>query len=472
MVGQEKYRSPKNFYEVLGVEKSASKSDIVKAYRKLAKKYHPDRPGGDKQEFQCISEAYAVLSDEKKRRVYDYDQRRKNHASKDIPSSPVEEMFKSMFSSNVFNMSSKGSIHSPRPPPNKSTVKGRGGVLNPTNFQVSLTLEELYHGIVKSYRVQRKRVRYPEPFSKDNCFDPCPLCKTSGHVTSVRRFGNSVVQQSSTCQNCNGDGWTVKPGIETYSETSKVNVRIERGMKAGDVVVLKGESDEEIGFDKGDIHIIVQEKEHPRYIRKGNDLLAKVTVNLVDALCGCTPVLPRLADAFKKRPDGTLEKNLSSVPLEIKTNPGSVIKPGTVGRLRGEGMPIRGAVPDEGSKAGSDPMDSIYEYNEDDELWDGITAESNTLRGRVPKTHGDLYIVFEVEFPETVNTEQTGRIRETIERATNSQQEEGGKNFGLFNSFFKNSNKRRSRSRSDARYVELNVPLGEFGSNNPRSSKL
>ena len=66
MVGQEKYRSPKNFYEVLGVEKSASKSDIVKAYRKLAKKYHPDRPGGDKQEFQCISEAYAVLSDEKK----------------------------------------------------------------------------------------------------------------------------------------------------------------------------------------------------------------------------------------------------------------------------------------------------------------------------------------------------------------------------------------------------------------------
>ena len=90
----------------------------------------------------------------------------------------------------------------------------------------------------------------------------------------------------------------------------------------------------------------------------------------------------------------------------------------------------------------------------------------------MPKTHGDLYIVFEVEFPETVDTVQTERIRETIERATNSQQEKGGKNFGLFNSFFKNSNKRRSRSRSDARYVELNVPLGEFGSNNPRRSKL
>jgi len=287
-------------YETLGVSKTATASEIKKAYRKLAVKHHPDK-GGDEALFKEVSAAYEILSDTEKREKYD--KYGLEGVAEDGPGGRgADDLF------NVFFGGRGRRSSGPR--------KGED-VTHP----LKVSLEDLYNGKTVKLAIHRQ-VIIGEP-------KQCRDCNGQGVVIEMRQIALGMVQQvQRRCATCGGTGYK----CQTKKERKVLEVSIDKGMKHNSKIVFRGLGDEKPNMEPGDIVFVVQEKDHDVYKRKGADLLVTKTLSLNEAICGFEWSV----------------KALDGRQLIIKSTPGEVIKPEAdnttpfVKIVANEGMPSLG----------------------------------------------------------------------------------------------------------------------------------
>ena len=321
----------RDYYEVLGVDKSASADEIKKAYRKLAVKYHPDKNPGDKEaeeKFKEAAEAYSILSDADKKARYD----QFGHAGVDGAAPDFSGGFGNL--NDILNDLFGGAFG--------GGFSGFGGGFGGGRQQqrvyrgrdirvrVKLTLEEIAKGVEKEISIE-KSVPCPECGGKGakNSSDikTCSACNGTGQV---QRVANSIFGQTvtySTCQQCGGEGKVITnpcrscggSGLVRKRETIKV--KIPAGVEAGMQLTIQGQGHaaKNNGIN-GDLLVVIEEQEHPNLKREGNNLYYTKVISMPDAILGAEVEVPCL--------DG---------PYKIKVDAGT--QSGTVVRLRNKGLP-------------------------------------------------------------------------------------------------------------------------------------
>ena len=324
----------RDYYEVLGVDKSASADEIKKAYRKLAIKYHPDKNPGNKEaeeKFKEAAEAYSVLSDADKKAKYD----QFGHAGVDGAGPDFSGGFGNLndILNDLFGGAFGGGFGG-----GFGGFGGFGGGQRrervyrgrDIRVRVKLTLEEIARGVEKEISIE-KNVPCPDCGGRGarNSSDikTCPACNGTGQV---QRVVNSFLGQTvtySTCQQCGGEGKVISNPCHTCNGTGLVRqretikVKIPAGVEAGMQMTVQGEGHaaKNNGIN-GDLLVVIEEQEHPDFRREGSNLLYTKVISVVDAMLGCEVEIPCL--------DGK---------QKIKVEPGT--QSGTVTRLRGKGLP-------------------------------------------------------------------------------------------------------------------------------------
>ena len=328
----------RDYYEVLGVSKTASADEIKKAYKKLALQYHPDRNPDNKEaeeKFKEVAEAYSILSDADKKARYDqFGHAGVEGAGPDFSggfgnlNDILNDLFGGAFGGGFgggfggFGGGFGGQRGGQR---QQRVYRGRD-----IRVRVKLTLEEIAKGVEKEISIE-KSVPCHECGGKGakNSADikTCPGCNGTGQV---QRVVNSVLGQTvtySTCQQCGGEGKVISnpcrscggTGLVRKRETVKVN--IPPGVEAGMQLTVQGggHAAKNNGIN-GDLLVVIEEQEHPNLKRDGNNLYYTKIVSLPDAILGAEVEVPCL--------DG---------PYKIKVDAGT--QSGTVVRLRGKGLP-------------------------------------------------------------------------------------------------------------------------------------
>ena len=320
--------SKRDYYEVLGVSRNASDSDLKKAYRRLAMKYHPDRNAGAEaeQKFKEAKEAYEVLNDPKKRSAYD----QFGHAGVDagagfgggqgdFGSGSFSDIFGDVFGDIFGGGGGRGGgrrVH-------------RGADLR---YDLSLTLEEAVAG-------KEVKIRIPTMVDCQFCggsgakpgtsAKTCPTCSGSGQVRMQQGFFS--IQQ--TCPQCRGVGTVIEEpcghcrGKGKIQEQKTLSVKVPAGVDTGDRIRLSGEGEPgSQGGHAGDLYVQVLVKEHPIFTREDNHLFCEVPIGFVTAALGGELQVPTLNG-----------KVVLKIPAGTQT--------GKMFRMRGKGVkPVRGGV--------------------------------------------------------------------------------------------------------------------------------
>ena len=321
----------RDYYEVLGVSKSADATEIKKAYRKLALKYHPDKNPGDKEaeeKFKEAAEAYDVLSNEEKRRRYD----QFGHAG--VGGAGQGGFGGGMSMDDIFSQfgdifGSFGGF---------SGFGGFGGgrsarrVNRGTNLRVKvkMNLQEIATGIEKKIKV-KKYVACQHcngTGAKDGkSYSTCSTCKGSGQVTRVQNTILGAMQTTSTCPTCEGEGKIINEkctfcnGEGVLMPEEVISINIPAGVGEGMQLSLSGKGNAaRRGGVNGDLIVLIEEEEHPELVRDGNDLLYNVFIGYPEAVLGETVEIPTIEGKVK-------------VKIEAGTQPGKIL------RLRGKGLP-------------------------------------------------------------------------------------------------------------------------------------
>ena len=301
----------RDYYEVLGVSKSADATEIKKAYRKLALKYHPDKNPGDKEaeeKFKEAAEAYDVLSNEEKKRRYD----QFGHAG-------VGGAGQGGFG----GFSGFGGFGGGR---------GSRRVNRGTNLRVKvkMSLQEIATGIEKKIKV-KKYVACQHcngTGARDGkSYSTCSTCKGSGQVTRVQNTILGAMQTTSTCPTCEGEGKIINEkctfcnGEGVLMSEEVISINIPAGVAEGMQLSLSGKGNAaRHGGVNGDLIVLIEEEEHPELVRDGNDLLYNVFIGYPEAVLGETVEIPTIEGKVK-------------VKIEAGTQPGRIL------RLRGKGLP-------------------------------------------------------------------------------------------------------------------------------------
>jgi molecular chaperone DnaJ len=318
----------RDYYEILGVIRTASGEEIKRAYRRLAMKYHPDRNNGSEKaeaeaRFKECSEAYEVLSDDNKRRRYDqfgHEGIRGQHDFSHMDVSDIFSMFDEIFGGGAFG----GFGQRTRGPAGRARA-ARGYDLE---TQVELTFNEVATGAEKTIEFERQ--------------DPCDNCKGTGAkpgtspVVCVQCGGQGRIAQQgfggmfrmvTTCPNCRGRGSVVRDHCPACGGTGKqlrkrvVTVKIPAGVHEGQAVRIVGEGEPgEQGAAAGDLHCYITIRPHPMFTRHNNDLVCQVPISFTQAALGGEIEVPTL--------NGT-----EKLSLPPGTQHGEVFK------LKGKGLP-------------------------------------------------------------------------------------------------------------------------------------
>lgn len=321
----------RDYYEVLGVSKNATKDEIKKAYRKQALKFHPDKNPGDKvseENFKEAAEAYEVLSNDDKKARYD----RYGHAGVGGASQgnyggagmTMDDIFSSF--GDIFGDAFGGfGGFSGGGRRGKRVNKGSN-----LRVKVKLTLQEIATGTEKKIKVHKY-------VTCDSCGGSgaadasseatCSTCHGSGHVTRITNTMLGQMQTSSVCPNCGGEGKIITKkcpscygeGIVEKEEVIKINIPAGVGKGMQMTVSGKGNAPRRGGVN-GDLLVVIDEEEHPDLIREGNDLIYNLFISIPDAVMGTHVEVP------------TVDSNVK-IKIEAGTQPGKIL------RLRGKGLP-------------------------------------------------------------------------------------------------------------------------------------
>ena len=361
--------SKRDYYEILGVEKSATDQQIKSAYRKLALKFHPDRNPGDKkaeESFKEAAEAYAVLADAQKRALYD----RFGHAGVGAGAGAggfdptIFADFSDIFSG-LGDMFGFGDIFG-------GGRRRRGGPQRGSDlrYDLEITFEESYDGTETSILIPREE-------SCETCSgsgaapgtsaETCSQCRGAGQL----RYQQGFLTVARPCPNCRGTGRTIaKPcttcrGAGRIAHERKLGVKIPAGIATGQQLRLSGEGEHgSAGGPPGDLYVVVHVQEHPFFQREGDDLYCEMPINFPTLALGGDVKVPTMKDrAELSIPAGT--------------------QPGARFRIRGKGMP--------------------------------------NVNGR---GHGDLHVIARAAVPKKLTKDQK-RLLEELARTMPAQAEDG-----------------------------------------------
>ncbi|XP_041375108.1 dnaJ homolog subfamily A member 2-like [Gigantopelta aegis] len=312
-------------YDILGVGKNASDSEIKKAYYRLAKEYHPDKNPEAGEKFKEISFAYEVLSSSEKRETYDRYGLQGLKEGAGGGSGFGGGLFDDLFGG-FFGFPGMGAMSGGR------NRRKRG---EDTMHPLRVSLEDLYNG--KTAKLQLSKTIICKKCNglggKQGAMSKCRTCQGRGVKITMRQLGPGMVQQmQSICPECHGEGELINEkdrckecrGKKVTSETKILEVHVDKGMRDGQKIPFRGEGDQLPDMEPGDVIIVLQQREHDFYSREGNDLFCTYTIGLTEALCGFHFTL----------------KHLDGRDLLIKNPPGGVINPGMIRAVRNEGMPI------------------------------------------------------------------------------------------------------------------------------------
>ena len=321
-----KTMTKRDYYEVLGVERTVTIEEIKKAYRKLAVKYHPDKNPGDKtaeEKFKEIGEAYEALSDPQKRAAYDqyghsaFDPRSRGFRPGGGGFHDPFDIFREVFGGggNIFDDLFGGGRSDP-------TAPQRGEDLR---YDMEITFEEAAHGCEKEITVtkpERCEVCDGSGAEAGSRVKGCPTCGGRGQVISSR----GIFSIAQTCPACQGAGRVIeKPckachGSGRRDRPSKIKLKIPGGVDTGSRLRSMGNGQAGLrGGPSGDLYVILHVKPHEIFQRDGDDLLCEVPVGFVQAALGTDIEVPTLTGK-----------------AEIKIPAGT--QPGTMFRLKGKGV--------------------------------------------------------------------------------------------------------------------------------------
>lgn len=316
----------RDYYEVLGVTRTASAEEIKRAYRRLAMKYHPDRNNGDSRaeaevKFKECSEAYEILSDENTRRRYDQFGHQGVHGQHDFSHMDVTDifsMFDEIFGGGGFGRSSRGGGGG-------RTRSSRGYDLE---TQVELTLQEVASGAEKTIEFERQdtcencRGTGAKPGTTPTA---CVQCGGQGRVAQ-QGFGG-MFRMVTTCPNCRGRGTVIRDHCNSCGGTGRqlrkrvVTVKIPAGVHEGQAVRIVGEGEAgDPGAPPGDLHCYIAIKQHPLFSRHNNDLVCQVPISFTQAALGGDIEVPTL-------------KGSDRLTIPPGTQHGEIFK------LKGKGLP-------------------------------------------------------------------------------------------------------------------------------------
>lgn len=355
----------RDYYEVLGVSKSATPDEIKKAYRKLAMKYHPDvnKDPGAEDKFKEINEAYEVLSDEKKRASYD----QFGHAGVDgqfgqggfsggfTDFGDLNDIFGSFFGGGFGGGQSRRQANSPR--------QGNDRVM-----QMRIDFMDAIFGKTETVSLEvDEPCKHCHGTGAESPSDvqTCPHCHGTGYVMTQQRSMFGVIQQQTVCPECHGTGKKVTRachechGKGYEHKRVKLDIKIPQGIQSGQQIRIPGKGERgQNGGPNGDLYIEIHVKPHIIFQRQGDDIYIKVPVSAIDVTIGTKIQVPTVyGDVELKIPEGT--------------------QPNTKFRLKGKGVKNR--------------------------------------RG----TQGDQYVEVEVEIPKRVSKKE----RELYEKIRNGQTE-------------------------------------------------
>ncbi len=326
----------RDYYEVLGLARTASADEVKQAFRRLAMKHHPDRNPSNKKEaeerFKEISEAYEVLSDPQKRSAYDqfghhgvegafrhgnFSWEDFTHFGdlNDIFGSGLEEVLASFGLGEVFGAG--------RRRPRGAAPTARHGA--DLEYQLQIGLEEVLTG-------KEEALTFPRSESCDSCGgegakkgtgrSTCPECRGQGQM----RISQGFFTMAATCRRCSGEGTIIREacsscgGRGTRPVERRLTVKIPAGIESGMRLKLAGEGEAGLrGGQRGDLYVLVQIRPHPFLVREGADLLCEIPIDMMQAALGAEVKVPTLTGAVTmKVPAGT--------------------QSGEVFRLRGKGL--------------------------------------------------------------------------------------------------------------------------------------
>lgn len=329
----------RDYYEVLGVAKTANADEIKKAYRKMALKYHPDRNPGDKEaeeKFKEAAEAYDVLSDPDKRQRYDqfghsmgpqgFPGGGAGFGGQNFTTDDIFEMFGDIFGgrfSGGFAGATGGSRRRSQPRQRKGTD---------VRIRLKLSLEDIANGVTKTLKIP---TFMPDPACKGTgardgvAFATCQQCHGTGVVTELHQsfFGAQQVQVA--CPACDGTGKVISEqcghchGEGVIRQDEQVSFTIPAGVQDGETLSLQGHGNApRHGGIRGDLLVVVEELKHPELIRDGADIIYNLMLDLPTAVLG-----------------GSVEVPIIGGRARLKIAPGT--QPGKILRLRGKGIPDR-----------------------------------------------------------------------------------------------------------------------------------
>jgi len=345
-------------YDLLGIKPNAADAEIRKAYKKLARQYHPDKNPNDPdcaEKFKELSFAHETLTNPDKREIYDRYGEKGLRDGMGGGGGDMDDIF-----GHIFGGGAGGG--------------GRGGFFSHFGFPgfeggsrrqqrrkgenvvhaLRVTLDDLYNGKTSKLKLNKNVICTVCKGSggKANAVQTCHVCRGTGTKISLVQIGPGMVQQTQrTCPECQGEGEIIDAkhrckkckGKKVTEESKILEVHIDKGMKDEQKVTFRGEGDQQPGIEPGDVMIILKQSDHEKFTRKGDHLFLKMSISLTEALCGFQ--IPM--------------KHLDGRELLVTQLPGHVIKPGSTKIISGEGMPMF----------------------------------------RNPMEKGDLFIAFEIEFP-------------------------------------------------------------------------
>ena len=306
----------KDFYEILGVTCDADHEILKKAYRKLAKKYHPDRHPDDsraEERFKDLQEAYYVLKDPAKRDRYDADVlggkgRNASGAGTDGKKSGVSEVVEDIFEFL------------------RSRMEDRGKRGEDLRYMVSLAFEEAALGIEKVIRIPKRKdcsACAGHGWKSPGGSRACKVCRGEGEITATKRNKKQVME----CPGCDGKGILEKEECKKCEGKGKVPYRVQRkitvppGVDNGSRLKVRGEGGAgERGGENGDLYIVIQVKDHPVFTRRNLDVCCDISVHFTQAALGAEIQVPTL-------------EGLKPVKIPAGSQPGTVLT------LKGCGIP-------------------------------------------------------------------------------------------------------------------------------------